>query len=137
MAKVTEFKRLVREDFPKDDQAFVDRLAFTINPALEAIAQAFNRNLTFEDNLNTQIRDIDLTVDASGIPLSITAYKSTLRTLTRGLICVRAENLNNPSAYATGQPFVSFSENNGLITLKHVSGLPANQKFRLKIISIG
>ena len=139
MAKLGEFKRLVREDFSGDDQALVEKLAFTINPALESISQALNKNLTFEDNINSQIRDIEVKTHPSvlGRLSPSVSYKSTLKGNTKGLVCIRAENIDNPSTYPTGQPFISYSENNGQISILNVTGLQLNSKYKLKILAIG
>jgi hypothetical protein len=52
MAKLNVTKRIVTEDFQKDDQALVSKLAFTLNSFFEQTANALNKNLTIEDNLN-------------------------------------------------------------------------------------
>lgn len=137
MAKISEFKRLIKEDFNKDDQDLIDKLAFTVNPALETIAQALNKNLTFEDNINSQIKDIEVTVNGDGRPLVNTSYKSVLRGQTRSIIVMRAENLTSSSTYPDGAPFISFIDNAGQVTIQHVTGLQANNKYRLRILAIG
>ena len=49
MANVTNLKRLVKEDFAAEDQALVDRLSFSINPLIEQLSNAFNKNIDFQN----------------------------------------------------------------------------------------
>lgn len=133
--KVTNIKRIVKEDFNKDDQELVDKLAFALNPFLEQVVSAFNKNIDF-DNLNQEVINLETEVDSSGTPKLNFEIKTTLKTRIKGLICVSAQNLTDLT-YPTGAPFISYTTNNNLITIRNITGLPANKRFRLSIILIG
>lgn len=125
------------EDFASKDQPLVGKIAFVLNPGLEILTQALNKNITFQDNVYCQVKDVTVTVDANGIPTSTTQIKSTLNNNSQGLMCVLAINSTNPSVYPTGYPFISFTETNKLITIQHITGLQPNNSYQLRIISIG
>ena len=131
--KVQGFKRIVREDFPEEQQDLADKLGFSINAFADDIINLVNNNITIDDNLNWQVKEVDIVVDASGIPVNSVQFKSTLKGRCKGCQVTRADNLTNTNTYPTSAPFVSFTDNNGVIIINHVSGLQANQKYRLRL----
>lgn len=137
MARFEGVKRIVKEEFESKYHSLVDKLAPPINTMMEFVARAMNKGITFDENINCQVKDIDITVDSNGSPTVPTAFKSSLKSPSKGIIVVKATNLTNPATYPTGQPFISFSENNNQITIMNVVGIQAANNYRLKIISLG
>lgn len=135
MAKVTNLKRLSKDDFPTESHELVDKLAFALNPFLEQVASAFNKNIDF-DNLNMQFINLETEVDNNGKPKLNQEIKPTLKSRVRGIICASAQNLRD-TTYPTGTPFLSYTVNNGVITITNITNLPANKRFILSIILIG
>lgn len=133
--KMNEFKRLIKEDFPKEYHGLIEKLAFPLNQALEEVYTALRNNMSFADNFAAQEKILEVMVDASGLPTTPTSFKSTLGGLCKGIDVLRAENITNSATYPTGSPFISFTEGNGQIIVKHIAGLPANNKFRLRIVA--
>lgn len=134
--RLNNVKRLAKEDFAPEDQALVEKLSFALNPLLDQLNNAFNKNIDF-DNLNQELLTVDVEVNASGIPKILTEIKSNLKTKINGLCVIRAINLTNDGTYPSGCPFITFDTNGSIITIKHVTGIPANKKYRLLVISIG
>lgn len=137
MAKIKNLPRLIAEDFDEENQDLINKLAFVTNPAFEQIVQAFNKNITIDDNLNMQVKDLDLIVDSRGVPTSTVSFKTTLKTSCKGLMVIRAECLEKTISYPTSAPFITFSESEGQISINHISGIPANAKYRIRVFSIG
>lgn len=137
MAKLNVTKRIVAEDFEEEDQGLITKLAFTLNSFFEQVAFAFNKNITIEDNLNMEIKEVVITVNASGFPTTQAQFQSSLRTKVRGLLVLRAFNQTNPGTYPTSAPFISFEQNNNLLTIQHVTGLQAAESYKLQILSFG
>lgn len=135
--KLNVTKRIVTEDFPKEDQALVGKLAFAMNSFFEQVAGAFNKNITIEDNLNMDIKSVVVTVDASGIPTVAAAFQSVLRTKVRGISVLRARNNVTATVYPTGAPFISFEENGKVVTIQHVTGLQAANSYTLTLLVYG
>src|SRR3990167_6772601 len=108
MASLSELKRLIREDFSPDDQELIGKIANILNPSLQEIYSAINGNLTVTDNINMQLKELEISVDSAGIPKVPTSYKSELKGSTRGIHCVKAENLTSTVTYPISCPFVSF-----------------------------
>lgn len=133
--KITNLKRLIIEDFDKDDQNLVSKIAFSLNPLMEQLTTAFNKGIDF-DNLNQQYSSFTVAVDSLGntqVPVQI---KYDLKTKLKGVQVISAENLTD-TTYPTGSPFISYQINANLITIMNITGLPANRTFRLSIVLIG
>jgi hypothetical protein len=135
--KVTEFKRLVTEDFDAKDRGVVEKLARVLNPVIEQMASALNKNLTFADNIAAPIKDFDVMVNSSGVPKVSTAFKTGLSANIKGLFVIKAENLTNPAVSPTSQPFVTYTESDGLVYVSKITGLQADNKYRLRVIVVG
>jgi hypothetical protein len=130
------FQQLKREDFEEKDKSLIDKLAGIINPVLTQLEQGLNKSLDF-DNFRQEIKEVIVTVDATGEPTTQTQFKNGLLTKVRGTDVIRAENLTTSTSFPTAQPFISFSENNKIVTITNVSGLQANNKYKLTVITYG
>ena len=135
MAKLGFLKRIIKEDFKREDQELVAKLAYILNPAFESIVNTMSNQLTFQENLNTQVKDISVRVDASGKPINEVSFRSSLHGLCRGIWTVRAQNITDPTKYANSYPLVSFMETDSQIYIKNITGLTANQEYLLRIIA--
>ena len=134
--QITDLKHLVIEDFATEDQGLINKLAFIFNPMIDQLQTVFNKNIDF-DNLNQQVLNFDVTVDAKGNPTSSLQLSYNLNTKLEGLQVIRAVAYTN-GIYVTSCPFISYTGNsNGNINVNNISGLPANQKFNLQVIVIG
>lgn len=138
MSKVSNIKRIVKEDFAPEDQALIDRLAFALNPFLEQVSAAFSKGID-DDNLNQQSIFVEVEVNVQGIPktpLQIKIDTTLLKTRIKGSRIILAQNLTD-GTFPTATPFLTFNVINGLINVQHVAGLPADKRFRLSVILIG
>lgn len=135
--KLSGFKRLRKEDFPKDYQELVDKLAYSINTFTDEVINGLNKNLTIDENMNQFLKEITVTVNSSGVPTETTQLTNALAIPAKGMKVLRAENLTNTSSYPTNAPFISFSEEKKVITIKHVTGLQASNKYKLLLNVIG
>lgn len=133
--KITNIKRIVKEDFKAEDRELIDKLSFVLNPILEQLNNAFNKNIDF-DNLNRELITFEVTLNAQGMPLSALEIKSSLKTKCKGLNIMSVTNLTD-SAYPTGAPFITFTLNGSNIQIQHITGLLANKKYRIVMESIG
>lgn len=122
--------------FPDDSQEAMSVLAEIYNPLIDSLDTILNGNIDF-DNLNQVRFQIDVVVDTSGIPLSGNKVNlGSTKAQPSGMQVIRAQNLTNTSTYPTAQPFVSYTPvGNGLVNLNNITGLQANNKYRLTIIA--
>ena len=134
--KLNNIKRIRSEDFSQDDYELVSKLSFALNPFLEQISTIFNKNIDF-DNLNQEVINLTVEVDANGSPKTQTQIKSNLKSKVRGMVCIRAQNLENDGTYPTNTPFITFNQASNLLTVLNVTGIPANKRYALTLIAIG
>lgn len=135
MAKVTNLKRIVAEDFDDEYQDLIKQLSFSLNPLLEQITAAFNKNIDF-DNLNQEISVFETRVDSDGIPLVKVEVKSSLKTRIKGMKIIQVNNLDDSDLLAEA-PFVSFELVNNGFRVTQVVGLLPNKNYRVTVNVIG
>ncbi len=130
--KINNLKRLIKEDFPEEYQELVDKLGFALNPMLEQVSNAFNKNINF-DNLSREVLTVTLENATGGSLKAVTQIKTSLSGRIIGLNIIRAENLTNSVVYPTNAPFVSWSINGNIMTIQKVTGIQDNNKYRLTL----
>lgn len=136
MARTPDIKRISKENFSKADQSIVEKIAWPINSFFEQVRSALDGNLDF-NNINQKLITVKLKVDVDGIPVLTTKFKSTLKTSVAGLIVVAAANLTDSTVYPDNAPFLTYAQNGDLVTINHVTGLPAGNDYQLTVLSIG
>jgi hypothetical protein len=135
MAKLQGIRRIESDGVPKELRDTFDTIGISFNTFAEEVFNAFDGNITF-DNLNQSVIQLDVTVDANGIPTDSTTIRYLVNGL-QGVQVIRAQNLDDDTV-VTGQPFISYSlTQNGGFKVSHIAGLPANKKFRLNVLVIG
>jgi hypothetical protein len=134
MANLSFLKRLIKEDFDKKYQELVGKIAFVLNPALAQITNILNHGLLISD-LNTQVKDLEITVDSDGVPTTDASFKSGLKGKCGMIQVGRAQATTETGVFPTGGHSVSFVENNGQIIISHITGLPANTRFTVRVIA--
>lgn len=131
MAKINPVSRIVTEDFPKEDQPLVGKLAFVLNNFLTDISNSYSKGLTIDDNLAMEYRDFTVTVDSRGVPTVSTAIKSSYSQI-KGVQCVTVLNFTQPPV---AHPFVGWQMgNNKDIKITYVTGLVPGVKYTVRVL---
>jgi len=136
MARVPNIKKIQKEDFEKDDQDLIEKLAYPMNSFMEQVKSALDKNLDY-NNINRELIVKTDTVDTNGRPTIETKFRSSLRTRVAGVQCINALNLTAPAIYPVSQPFLSTTQSGTLVTVNNITGLQANNKYQLTLISEG
>jgi len=136
MGRLPDHKRITVEEFPPKDQNLVRKLAYPINSFIEQTRNLFNKNIDFL-NLNQEIVTLSVSVDANGLPIVDTKFKSNLRKKVQGVICIRAFNINTPTTFVVATPFISFTQDGNIVLVASVTGLQANTQYNLILLTIG
>jgi hypothetical protein len=135
--KLAGFLRLKKEDVDEQFRPLVDKIGFSINNFAEQVLNALNKKLTITDNLNQELKELTLTMGASGAPTESIQFKNELGINIKGMIVARVENVTNPSSYPATAPFVTWDETNFLVTVKNITGLTSGNKYKIRLITIG
>jgi hypothetical protein len=122
MAKKIDFKRLAKEDFPSEYHNMLDTLFFPLNSFMEQVRNVLN----FDEKTITTLSFT--TNELSGINGQL-RFTNQLSTKVRGIITLSLKNNSNSSSLVQTYPFVTFSEDSNIVTIKSISGLEANTKY--------
>ena len=134
MPKLTSYKRIVTNDYPKEERQFVEQIAAPINDSFNELYFALNGRINLKDNMFCTVRTIDITVDSNGIPVASTVITLDKAAPVFGCDVVSAQNQTNTALYVTTAPFISYSAVTSGILVNHVTGLYANNRYTVNII---
>lgn len=131
MAKLSNVNRIIVEDYPNEDRATVTKLATTLNLFMEETVNAINGNIDY-DNLRRQLVTFEVILDSTGKPIVTTRFSTNGQV--KGKNVVDVVNVTNSAVYPTQQPWVTTSAlSTSIYEVKHISGLQANQKYRITL----
>lgn len=132
MARIDNVRRIIVEEFPEENRETVSRLAGVLNLFMEQVVDTINGRIDF-DNTIEDIVQITLEVDANGVPIGNNKVRSPVGRV-RGTTVLRAIPRGNPDNLATGQPFISYSQQEAnILNIDKVSGLVANETYLLVV----
>jgi hypothetical protein len=131
--KINNITQIKAEDFEEDDQAMAEQIGNVLNPFMQQVVEINDKRIDFENRVENY-REVEFTVDANGTPVLNNKMKTGKNSI-RGTQIVAAYNLTNTAGYPTQQPFISFQViAGGFIQVNRITGLIANNKYRLHII---
>jgi len=133
--KLPSFRRLFSGDFPTQFKQLIDTLAVSLNNCIEVLYQALNNGITLRDNISATVKDITLTVDASGVPTQNSTIKLNNTNKVDGVMIISALNQDNPNVYPTGGVFASFTQASNTLKLNNITGLQAGQSYTLRVVA--
>jgi hypothetical protein len=134
MAKL-QSARIKVSEFQPDQQDMAANLGGTLNPFIDKLLLAFNKNITVEDNLPFEFKTLDIQVDGSGVPTINGKLLTSLKNL-KGYICINVQDINNSGVYPTGTPFLSTEIVGTSVTIRHIAGLTNGITYRLTLLGI-
>jgi hypothetical protein len=132
--RVTNFKRIAKEDFEPEMQDTIEKLASSINSFADQVIQAFNGNIGF-DNLTQEVVQFNVETDATGKLKTQTEVKSNLRRV-QGYTVIRVE-VQGAGGMPTAVPLISFTQTETSVRIQSVMGILPNVKYRITAIAIG
>ena len=130
-------RKLFKGDYKEEFQELIETMIPTVNNGVEVLYDALNGKISIRDNIQCVVKDINLSVNSSGIPVSLTTF--TLNSIARidGCEVIKVENLTNSSTYPTGAPFITYNQTDNRITINHITGLIAGNNYRIRVIAYG
>ena len=134
MAAPPKIKRLSREEF-KEAPSWIDRLLYWLNVLVEYVTLAFSKNITFDENIQSQIKSFSLVAGAAATN-NTTSFMSTMRVTPRGLILMRAtEQVGNyvPIAAAVS---VEWRFESGSVFITSITGLTSGRTYDFTVLLI-
>lgn len=135
--RIPSFKRLVKNDFDEKDKPFVEKFSFFFNNSIETLFSVLNRNVSLKDNILGVVKDITVTVDATGKPTNSTSFSLDISNKIIGLNVLRVDNLTNSTGYPSGGVFVSWTQDGKNVFINHITGLVASNSYSIRVIAYG
>ena len=131
--KINNVRQIRAEDFEKELQQPMSQLGSILNSFMQEVVELADKRIDFENKVEI-LKTIDITVDSNGTPVlnnKVAVDKSSIR----GTQVINALNLTNTRTYPTQQPYISYTAlGGGFIQINNITGLQANNKYRLTII---
>ena len=135
--KLASFRRLFKTDYPDEFQAVIEKLSTSLNYGIEALYDALNNKLTFQDNFSATITSVNARVDINGTPVSpITFALSTSNQAINGVLVLSTVNKDLPLDYPPAAVGVSFTTSTTSVTINNIRGLKANTNYVLKLLAV-
>lgn len=132
--KLSNFKRIISTDFEEKDQPLIELLGRNLNDGIDGLYFALNNKLTFEDNFLATVRDVEVTVGATGSPTNRTSILLSNNLPVKGTFVISASNKSNATLYPTAAPFISFTQNGTSLFIDNITGLQANNRYVVRFI---
>lgn len=133
--KLPNFRRLIKSDYKEEYQGLIETLSFSINNGIEVLYQTLNKAVSLRDNVACTVKNIDVEVDNTGVPVGKLRFSLDNTNRVLGVLVLNAVNTENPTVLPTAGVFVSFSQENKTIIINNIKGLPSNQPFTLTIVA--
>lgn len=119
-------KKIKIEDFEKELQPAISKLAWSLNPLYDELESLINqKGLTVQDNLPFQYQTFVVDLNASGEPKQRVILTNPFGKIFKGFIVCNVAG----SATITGAPFIVWELNGANILVKQVTGLPQDVRF--------
>lgn len=127
MAKLPQFKRIVREDFK--DQPWIEKLLQPVNRFMESMVSALNNNLTFKENLIAKVHEFRFIEDDITYPLKVSWPHKALPT---DMIVTRTVTVsgNDPTAAV----FCRWEYDGDVIKVNKIYGLDSAAEYKIRTI---
>lgn len=133
--RLPSFRWLLKTDYEEQYDKLIETMSKSLNYGIDALYQALNKQLTLRDNIKCTVKDITLKVDASGIPITRTSFILDLTGKLDGTQVILAINQTNSQVYPSGGIFISFSQNDKIVTITNITGLTPNDVYLIRLIA--
>lgn len=133
--KLSNYKRIISTDFDEKDQPLVEKMGRNLNDGIDNLYFALNNKLTFEDNFLCTVKDLEVTVDASGNPTTRTSILLGTTNTVKGTQVISTVNKTSATGYPTGCPFISYTQNGNTLFIDNITGLLPNNRYIVRFIA--
>lgn len=131
--KLDNVKRIIVEDFGKDDQEIASRIGTVLNSFMEQVVNTVNGNISIENTDREFITLTKVNVTSAGVPIQKLQFSSSKSNYNSHNV-INVVNTSNPAKLLNSRPYVTFaSQGNGLYTVRHITGLVSGDEYLIKL----
>jgi hypothetical protein len=132
--KLPNIYKILMEDI-KDPPPWIGSLIDPINSFMEAVYQSLNSNITFTENIASNVKELTLRTSSAYPVMENIEFMTGLKTRAIGCLVLQAYE-KGTYAPAPGPYGVAWVENNGNIVISKVTGLEASKVYILRFLVI-
>lgn len=134
--KLPNFRRIFRTDYAEEFQALVEKLSVTINQGLEVLYDLSNKKISLRDNILCTVKEVSVDMGSNGIPKATTGFTIDIPGRILGIdILYLRDNTNG--FYPTSAPFITFTQDDNIIFINHITGLQAGSNYTMRVVAYG
>lgn len=126
--KLTNIRRIIKEDFPSDIQKWIDKLLIPLNNAIAQFTFAMNNQLTITDNFLAEIKVIQLRGDQ--FPYT---FNHTLRVKPTIVLIGQFQETSASPPIQTNGVSLQWETDGPSITIKTITGLDASRTYNFTL----
>lgn len=139
MAKLPVIKRVLREDIPSAPD-WIGRLLYPMNLFFENVYNALNSDLTFSENIRSQVKDISFTTssayDGTAANFETLEFTIELGSFPQGVFILSLVEDTDNFTPIEDSPFINWQAINGVMQISLITGLTASKSYILKVLVI-
>jgi len=140
MAKLPNQKRVLREDL-KDAPSWIDRLITPLNSFMESVYYALNKNITFNENIASQIKEIEFTTLSTYSTASpkidgfqVIQFPHSLKNKPFGVTIQQITEKSGTYNPITSPVCIDWYDNNGVININYITGLEDSKTYIIRLL---
>lgn len=122
-------QRFSLESF-KEQQSWIAPFLSSLNQFIGEVISGFNNNLTVEDNLNAEIKEIKFINKTNNFPLK---FRTKFTQNPQGLFVIYCLDNTTSTMNFASAPWVNWNYNNGEIQINSVQGLTTGNAYTLRL----
>lgn len=130
--KLPQVKRILREDL-KGAPDWVTFLIEPINSFIETVYLSLNKNITFQENILSNIKDITFRTTSAYPTMEPISFRSNLKSRAIGLIVISAYE-KDTYVPAAGPVYAAWTEVNGSIEIQTIAGLAQSKVYEIRFL---
>jgi hypothetical protein len=137
MAGLPTTKKIYRADLGSDIPLWVDNLLSPLNSFIEQVYTAFDKNLTIPENVSSQLESIEFTTKSdysSGQNFEEISIRRKIPRYATFLLIGNVMDASDPRKKFTTPVFASWSDDNGIIKIRYISGLTNSVKYKIYLL---
>lgn len=137
MAALPPIRRIFKEDLGPDVPDWISRLLAPLNLVLQSIYTALNHAITFQDNIQCQVKEFNLVAGVAATDNTFD-FMLTLPTKPTGLWLVAVLRTDGIAESFATAPFASWTWDStaNTIRISSITGLTSTKQYLLRVIVI-
>jgi hypothetical protein len=136
MPQLKSYRRIITTDFDPEFKPLVENMGSNINDGFADLFFAVGGRLDLKTNIFCTVKDVDVTVDASGNPVGRTVFTTKNPGVpVLGISVIAATNQTNTASYPTSHPFISFTQVDSGVLINNITGLQPNVRYTIRLIA--